>query len=131
MPGNSLFSSSHWKNVSRSISLRYTLCCCPVVQLSWEVPFIIFEWLVYELPAVNQRVSSSVFQRSPIIIVVGLNFWLHIFNMCGKGWQRGYFIIYCGCFKVTTISVFLFINYDLLMNFPCGLDHYQAINAQV
>ena len=68
VPGNSLFSSSHWKNVSRSISLRYTLCCCPVVQLSWVVPFITFEWLVYELPAANQRVSSSVSPRSPIII---------------------------------------------------------------
>ena len=71
MPGSKvLFSSSHRKNVSWSINPRYLLCCYSVVQLSWEVPFVLFEWLVYELPAVDQRVSSSVFQRSPIIIVV-------------------------------------------------------------
>ena len=71
MPGSKvLFSSSHRKNVSWSINPRYTLCCYSVVQLSWEVPFVLFEWLVYELPAVDQRVSSSVFQRSLIIIVV-------------------------------------------------------------
>ena len=72
VPGDSLFSSSHWQNVSRSVNPRYTLCWCPVIQPSGEVPFAIFEWLLFELPVVFHRVSSSVFQRSPIIIVVGL-----------------------------------------------------------
>ena len=40
------------------------------VQLSGNVPFVIFEWLVWELPADNQRVSDSVFKVKRIIYVV-------------------------------------------------------------
>ena len=79
MLGNSLFSSSSQKNAIRSISPRYTLCWCPVVQLSGQALFVIFEWLVIELPAVNQRVSGSVFQRSPIIIVYRIG-WISPFK---------------------------------------------------
>ena len=35
------------------------------------VPFVMFEWLVSELPPDNQRVSKLVFERLPIILVVG------------------------------------------------------------
>ena len=40
------------------------------VQLSGNVPFVIFEWLVWELPADNQRVSDSVFKVKRIIYIV-------------------------------------------------------------
>ena len=71
MPENSLFSSSRQKNGIRSINSRYTLLPSLGVQLSGEVPFVITEWLVWELPPDNQRVSNLLFERSPIIIVVG------------------------------------------------------------
>ena len=74
MPENSLFSSSRQKNGIRSINSRYTLLPSLGVQLSGEVPFVISECLVWELPPDNQRVSNSFFERSPIIIVVG---WCH------------------------------------------------------
>ena len=71
VPWNSLFSSSRQKNGIRSINRRYTLLPSLGVQLSGEVPFVISEWLVWELPPDNQRVSNWFFERSPIIIVVG------------------------------------------------------------
>ena len=77
MPKNSLFSSSRQKNGIRSINSRYTLLPSLGVQLSGEVPFVISEWLVWELPPDNQRVSNSLFERSPIIIVVGYGFELY------------------------------------------------------
>ena len=82
VPWNSLFSSSRQKNGIRSINLRYTLLPSLGVQLSGEVPFVISEWLVWELPPDNQRVSNWLFERSPIIIVVGsvLFKWLHFFS---------------------------------------------------
>ena len=40
------------------------------VQLSGNVPFVIFEWLVWELPADNQRVSDLVFKVKQIIYIV-------------------------------------------------------------
>ena len=73
VPENSLFSSRRQKNGIRSINSRYTLLPSLGVQLSGEVPFVISEWLVWELPPDNQRVSNSLFERSPIIIVVGWN----------------------------------------------------------
>ena len=73
VPWNSLFSSSRQKNGIRSINRRYTLLPSLGVQLSGEVPFVISECLVWELPPDNQRVSNSFFERSPIIIVVGLS----------------------------------------------------------
>ena len=81
MPENSLFSSSRQKNGIRSINSRYTLLPSLGVQLSGEVPFVISEWLVWELPPDNQRVSNSLFERSPIIIVVG-------FLIPQKSWIR-------------------------------------------
>ena len=81
VPWNSLFSSSRQKNGIRSINRRYTLLPSLGVQLSGEVPFVISEWLVWELPPDNQRVSNSLFERSPIIIVVDiwmLSFWQYL-----------------------------------------------------
>ena len=43
------------------------------IQLSGNVPFVIFEWLVWELPADNQRVSDSVFKVKRIIYIVRLD----------------------------------------------------------
>ena len=37
------------------------------------MPFVIFEWLVWELPADNQRVSDSVFKVKRIIYIVRLD----------------------------------------------------------
>ncbi len=64
---------------------RLTLLPSLGVQLSGEVPFVIFEWLVWELPPDNQRVSNSLFERSPIIIVVGFTgtliyYWMLTFS---------------------------------------------------
>ena len=84
MPENSLFSSSRQKNGIRSINSRYTLLPSLGVQLSGEVPFIISEWLVWELPPDNQRVSNWLFERSPIIIVVG---WLNFLGL--SNWNFG------------------------------------------
>ena len=52
------------------IDPRYTLLPSLGVQLSGEVPFVIFEWLVWELPPDNQRVSISVFSVSSYILVL-------------------------------------------------------------
>ena len=57
--------------ITTQIDPRYTLLPSLGVQLSGEVPFVISEWLVWELPPDNQRVSNSLFERSPIITVVG------------------------------------------------------------
>ena len=40
-----------------SIHLRYTPFTTQGVQLSGKVPFVIFEWLMQDLLAVNQRES--------------------------------------------------------------------------
>ena len=52
------------------IEPRYTLFSGQGIQLSGKVPFVIFEWLVWELPADNQRVSDSIFKVKQIIYIV-------------------------------------------------------------
>ena len=61
--------------ITTQIDPRYTLLPSLGVQLSGEVPFVIFEWLVWELPPDNQRVSNSVFSVSSYIL--GLRYITH------------------------------------------------------
>ena len=57
----------HWIKVEP----RYVEAQGPL--LSTEVSFVRIDPGEWKLPQENQRVSSSVFHRSPIIIVVGLD----------------------------------------------------------
>ena len=101
-----LFSSSRQKNGIRSINLRYTLLPSLGVQLSGEVPFVISEWLVWELPPDNQRVSNWLFERSPIIIVVGFQFLFELLCFFLEFWVFSLYLIITAnqshCYKHST-----------------------------
>ena len=52
--------------------MKYTLCSARGIKLSFEVPFVKFQWLVLKLPSDNQRVSNSVFFVSSYILVLSM-----------------------------------------------------------
>ena len=67
---HSMCAESHIFGLKGSISSSSLQLSAQGVQLSGEVSFVKFEWLVLGLPAVNQRLSNSVFSVSSYIPVL-------------------------------------------------------------